>query len=330
METPNFKKFLNSSLVHPADYSPDESLILVTQEMFGSIFIDNLKASRAFFLYGESGSNGKSTLTNLMRDVIGPGFHSSLSLMDLSRVFGLSPLIGKKANIADELDDKFGSSKMFKQLVTGEPVGDQHKYGNHFTLYNRAKFIYSTNVLPTFDGLDGGLRRRVLIIPFYREFRDTDKDKDFNLADKLRGEIPGIIAWALEGAKRLMENGYRFTESKSITKMAEEFEDEASTPLRFFRDNYIVDETFKQFLPVQKLYEHYQMWMQLEGSKKVAGKRKFMRDITGVWRKAHTKAMRYRDDGEYIFGNPVTCINVYKKMDDGEIPTIDLENIKLG
>ena len=95
-----------------------------------------------------------------------------------------------KVNIRDELDDKFGSSKIFKELVTGETVGDQHKYGQHFTLNNRAKFIFSTNVMATFDGLDGGLRRRLLFIPFYREFKDGDIDKDFDLEDKLESEIP--------------------------------------------------------------------------------------------------------------------------------------------
>ena len=330
METPNFNRFLETSLVKQKTFEPDKKLILVAQEMFGSIFIDNLKASKAFFLYGESGQNGKSTFTNLIRDVVGKEFCSPLSLSDLSKTFGLSPLIGKKVNIADELDDKFGSSKMFKQLVTGEPVGDQHKYGQHFTLSNRAKFIYSTNVMPTFDGLDGGLRRRVMIIPFYREFKNSDVDKDFDLPDKLRAEIPGIVKWALEGAKRLVESSYRFTECKATDKMMEEFEDEASSSLRFFRDNYIIDNTDtenKKWFPIQKIYDDYLSWNMREGSKKPAGKKRFIKDIRGIWSSIDTIVYRYRDDYEYAAGKPVQCINVYRKpeLDDIEEQVMTVE-----
>lgn len=312
--TPNFNRFIETSLVKPDGFTSDPKLQQVAQEAFGSVFIDNLKASKAFFLYGESGQNGKSTFTNLIRDVVGRDFCSALSLLDLSKQFGLSPLVGMKANVADELDDKFGSSKMFKQLVTGEPVSDRHIYGHTFTLYNRAKFFFSSNLIPTFDGLDGGLKRRVLILPFYREFKNGDVDKDFDLAEKLRVELPGIIGWAMEGAKRLVNNSYRFTESEATTHMMEEFEDEASSALRYFRDNCVVDKTFMSWIPMQKVYDDYVHWTISEGSKKPAGKKKFFKDIKTTWRAIDQKSMRY-SDGQMFNGQVTTCINIIFKSD---------------
>ena len=311
---PNWNRFLDTSLVCVDGYTPDNKLHLVAQEAFGSIFIDNLKASKAYFFYGESGQNGKSTFTNILRKVVGKEFHSALSLSDLSKQFGLSALIGKKANICDELDDKFGSSKMFKQLVTGEPVSDRHIYGETFTLYNRAKFFYSTNVMPTFDGLDGGLRRRLLIIPFYREFKNNDIDKDYDLSEKLDEELPGIIYWAIQGAKRLVENSYRFTESEATTKMMEEFEDEASTALRYFRDNCAIDSTNISWIPLQKIYDDYLHWAVSEGAKKPVGKKKFFKDIRTTWRNIEQKTIRYNDGGMFN-GQATSCVNVIFKVD---------------
>lgn len=321
---PNFKRFLETSLVNKEDYSTDKELIQVAQEMFGSIFIDNLKASTAFFLYGESGQNGKSTFTNLIRDVVGDQFCSALSLLDLSKQFGLAPLVGMKANIADELDDKFGSSKIFKQLVTGEPVTDRHIYGHSFKVYNRAKFIYSTNVMVTFDGLDGGLRRRIKILPFWREFKNNDIDKDYNLSEKLRLELPGIIGWAMEGAKRLVENSYRFTECKQINHMGEEFEDEASSSLRYFREMCKVDDQWLRFVPLQKLYDDYIHWTISEGSKKPAGKKKFIKDIKCIFKTVDTKHMRYKDDYDYSDNKTCVCVNAYFRRDE----VVEEEEIK--
>ena len=311
-ETPTFNRFIESSLVKLKTGETDHKLIAVAQEMFGSIFIDNLKASKAFFLYGESGQNGKSTFTKLVRKVIGPQFTSHLALSDLGKTFGLAPLIGMKVNIRDELDDKFGSSKIFKELVTGDTVGDQHKYGDHFTLSNRAKFIFSSNVIATFDGIDGGLRRRLLFIPFYREFKDGDVDKDYDLEEKLEDEIPGIVGWALIGAKRLVDNQYRFTKSESVTHVMEEFEDEASSALRFFRDNYAVDRECQVWNPLQKVYDDYLVWMVSEGSKKPAGKKRFVKDIKGVWQSLDIRSQRSKDQN-YTIGKTISCINAYRK-----------------
>lgn len=313
MEIPNFKRFLDSSLVNK-EMLPDPQLHKVAQEMLGSLFIDNLKASRAYFLYGKTGQNGKSTFTKLIRKIIGKEFYSSLALSNLGEKFGLAPLIGMKVNIRDELDDKFGSSKIFKELVTGETVGDQHKYGQHFTLNNRAKFIFSTNVMATFDGLDGGLRRRLLFIPFYREFKDGDIDKDFDLEDKLESEIPGIVGWALEGAKRLVKNKYVFTKSEATKEIMAEFEDEASTSIRFFRDNYNISNDFTQFIPVQKIYNDYLYWMNSEGLHKPAGKKRFTSDITGVWSELFLKNAHYSDNE--IPAKTYRCINAYPNYDE--------------
>ncbi|NTU69211.1 hypothetical protein HGB13_00035 [bacterium] len=318
-ETPNFKRFLETSLVHKQDYKPDYDLIAVAQEAFGSAFIDNQKACKAFFLYGESGQNGKSTFTNILRKVVGMQFYSSLSLLDLSQRFTLSSLIGKKANIADELDDKFGSSKMFKQLVAGDSVHGEHKYGGQFDLENRAKFFYSSNVMPSFDGIDGGLRRRILILPFWREFTDKDIDKDYDLKEKLEAELPGIIWWSIQGAKRLVENSYRFTHCKATIHMMEEFEDEASSSLRYFREMCGADKDYIRFMPLQKIYDDYLHWTVTEGSKKPAGKKKFIKDIKSVFRAIDTKVMRYKDDYNYVQGRPTVCLNVYFKREEEEV-----------
>ena len=58
----------------------------------------------AVMLYGPSGSNGKSTLLNMITQLLGPQNASYLSLQDMAQKFRLADVYGKAANIARETE----------------------------------------------------------------------------------------------------------------------------------------------------------------------------------------------------------------------------------
>lgn len=270
-----FKRFLETSLVEKDDHNtPDFELINLVQEMMGFLLLDSDYATGAFFLYGR-GSNGKGKLSDLIRELIGKDYVSALSLGQLSQQFETVSLINKRANISAEEDDKFASSKVFKAVVTGDYIHGRHLYGAGFDFKPTAKFLFSTNKLPTFDGLDYGLKRRIFIIPFYRNFLPHEQDK--RLAEKLSLEIPGIIGWALEGAKRLAANDFVFSYSKASAEVFAEFEEEMSGAIMFFNENYIVDG--EERIPRQDLYQHYLDWSRDNGKRGSYSKRRFDKEL---------------------------------------------------
>lgn len=273
--TPVFQKFLETSLVEEKSHTtPDYELINFVQEMFGFFMLDTFYATGAFFMYG-MGSNGKSVMMDLLDNIFGDDYVSALSLANFNDKFAVKDIINKRLNISREEDEKFVSAKMFKTLVTGEPVRGEHKFGNGFKMKPTCKFLFGTNKLPTFDGFDYGLKRRLFLIPFHRQFLPHEQDK--HLVEKLVKEIPGIIGWALEGAKRLEKNNFIFSDSRAVADLFAEFEEEMSAAIMFFNENYIVDDEFKT--SKQELYDHYLVWAKDNGKKGSYSKRRFNKEL---------------------------------------------------
>lgn len=275
LPTPIFNKFLSTSLVqNDGAYTPDTELSNLVQEMFGFTLLNTNYATGAFFLYG-AGANGKSVLLNIIEHIFGEDYVSAMSLSDFSKPFAVGDIINKRVNISNEEDERYVSGKMFKVLVTGESLRGEHKFGAGYKMRASCKFLFSTNKLPTFDGLDYGLKRRIFIIPFYRKFNPSEQDK--GLFDKLKDEIPGILGWALEGARRLSSNNYVFSRAKSCDTVFAEFEEEMSSAIMFYNENYETSEHDR--CNKQTMYESYVQWCKDNGKRGVSSSRKFNKDL---------------------------------------------------
>jgi hypothetical protein len=62
-----------------------------------------------------------------------------------------------------------------------------------------------TNHRPEIRGTDHGIWRRIRLIPFTVRIPDAEQDKD--LPNKLRQELPGILAWCVAGCRLWQEEG---------------------------------------------------------------------------------------------------------------------------
>lgn len=271
-----FKSFLNEVLVKN-DKTPDTELQTIIQEMFGYCLLPTVSAEASFFMVGE-GSNGKSVLLYLLENIIGIKLCSALSVEHMTTSqHATTSLVGKRLNICYEEESQFVKSDKFKALVSGEPTEINYKYGKIFSVRLPVKFIFATNELPTFSGFNHGLLRRIKIIPFKRRFADNEQDR--TLKPKLLSELPIITAWAIKGAKRLVQNGYKFSDSKASNEVKEEFESNLSAAVAFIREEYKEDEN--SFMFYSDLYTRFVEWCK-ENGKKQMSKTTFLRDINRV------------------------------------------------
>jgi putative DNA primase/helicase len=79
---------------------------------------------------------------------------------------------------------------------------------------------------------------------------------------RLVNELPGIFNWALEGLRRLRQNG-RFTQPKQVLDAREQYKSENDTEAAFIADWCVCDE--KQTLKSSELYRAYQLWCARNG-----------------------------------------------------------------
>ncbi|MCP4355470.1 MAG: hypothetical protein GY793_07530 [Proteobacteria bacterium] len=298
IDTPVFKKFISSSLVLKEDVTKqDIDLIHLLQQMFGFLLIGNLKSAGAFFFVGE-GSNGKSVMINIIRNIVGDEYCSAMNIEELTtKRFSVQHLVGKKLNVSEEEESKFIKSDKFKSLVSGGLTSAERKYGDNFDFIPRTKYVFASNKIPTFGDISKGLRRRLHIIPFNREFLPHEMDHTLlsedglQLGDNLKAEIPGIIGWAIEGAKKLVDNNYAFIKTKQTEEAMEEFENEVSSAVRFVRETYTLDMTGEQWMPNYSIYSDYKMWCENVG-KKAMNMYNFFKDLKSVFKNLEEKTLR--------------------------------------
>lgn len=272
LDTPIFDRFLKTTFVIEGNTKePDLEMIDFIQEVIGYYLLPGLRGVKVFFFIG-GGSNGKSVIADLLAMLMGEEYVSAMSIEYLTTDrFASANLVGKVLNICSEEESKFLRSDKFKAIITGDLLQAERKYGQPFRFRPRTKFLFCSNLLPTFEGWNYGLSRRIHIIPFFRRF--TAREQDQTLIQKLKAELPGILEWALIGAKRFVDRGYVFVAPKPVEKMEEDFENSISSVIWFIRDQCDIvpddEENEHLFTSAEELYSAYKMWCDRMGKKAV-------------------------------------------------------------
>jgi len=242
-----------------------KDLRMVLEEMFGHILMTHNFPHKAFFLAGESGSNGKSTLLEMLNNFIGELGHT-LSLEDFNETFQIATLEGKLANISDDIDASFlEQSRNFKTLVSGNTISARRMYEEPFKLKSKATLIFTCNEMPTFKDKSGGIARRLVIIPFDNKVTNPDPTIDARLStDRAKSYI---LKLSMEGLGRILTNG-NISHSKTIEETTNRYLTENDSVLSYLYDRESRGKDIDG-LTVDTVYLQYQMYCEDNGLKPV-------------------------------------------------------------
>lgn len=236
----------------------DDRLLMCIQEIFGYTLINNTKGERAFYFIGV-GSNGKSFIAEILTNMVGLTNVSNIPLSRFSEKFGTEGLINKSVNIANEneITNAIGTENL-KIFVSGDRTSIARKYKGDLNYKSTCKMIFLLNKLP--DTLDNthGYYRKILIVPFNRIFKEEEMDK--NLKEKVLKELSGVLNWAIEGAKRLMNNDYKFTECEAIEKVTNAYKEEQNPVEAFSKDALIYEEGHSE--TKKDVLDAYKLWIE--------------------------------------------------------------------
>ena len=94
---------------------------------------------------------------------------------------------------------------MLKQITGGDTVTARFLYHEFFEYRPQCKLFLAVNHRPVIRGTEHAIWRRVHLIPFTVTIPNEEQDK--TLGEKLRGELPGILNWAMQGCRDWQEPG---------------------------------------------------------------------------------------------------------------------------
>lgn len=237
------------------------SLALFWDELMG--YAMQPRRPRAHILIGRgSGSNGKTGLIQLFLKLIGSHSVAALPIDDLEKNrFAIGGLNGKLLLLDDDV--KAGTrlpDGPLKKVSEAKVITGEHKFGPSFNFTVRALPMMFTNNQLSIADLSHGLRRRVLVVPFLRQF--SKEEADVRLFDTIAAnEMSGVFNRYLRGLKRVLAANWTINAPAAVKAATDEFLEQAN-PLPSF-----IAEKCEQgsFCLVADLFSHYNSWCQSSG-----------------------------------------------------------------
>lgn len=258
----------------------DREVMDLFEEMLGYCLIKHCDLQKGFMLYG-NGSNGKSTILDLIKKFLGSRNYTSIELDKVTGKFETAELEHKLANIGDDVNNKsMGDTGLLKKLFSGNSVLVQRKGERPFDLEPYAKHIYSCNEIPrSANDKTLGFYRRWIFVPFNATFRTTDADYDPLIKEKIFTDeaFSYLLNLAIKGAKRLLKNK-TFTEPDIVKDAMAQYMVDNSNTLSWVEE---VELTLQDVCgkPRDELYTDFSNWCKLSNIKQITGKRTFMKEV---------------------------------------------------
>ena len=203
-DCPKFKAFLARIM------GGDEALVAYLWRVFGYCLTGDISEQAIFFNYGV-GQNGKTVLTSTVSGILGDYcIATPIETFTESKTdrhpTELARMRGARLVTATETEaGKHWAESRLKEITGGERIAARFMHKDFFEYLPQFKPIISGNHRPRLRSVGPAMRRRVNMIPFVVTIPDDERDP--NLADKLKGEWPGILKCMVEGCLDWQERG---------------------------------------------------------------------------------------------------------------------------
>ena len=201
-ECPLWRRFLYEAT------NGDEEAVRFHQQWFGYSLTGDVSEQSLLFVFGPGG-NGKSVyinvLTGIMADYAATPTMEALTVSSGERhSTDIAMLRGARLASASETEKgRAWAEARVKQLTGGDSITARFMRQDNFTFKPMFKLLIIGNNMPRLRNVDDAMRRRFNIAPFVHKPEQPDK----RLEEKLKGEWPGILRWAINGCLDWQKNG---------------------------------------------------------------------------------------------------------------------------
>lgn len=242
-----------------------EELAGYLQRALGYALTGDTSEQVLFLLHGV-GANGKSTLLDVVRSVLGDyartaSFDTFLAQRqagsprdDLAYLSGARFVCATEPRADGRLDES-----VVKQLTGGEAISCRRLYGPIFEYRPTYKLFLACNQKPTIRGTDHGIWRRVKLVPFDMVVPENQQRK--HLAEELLEERDGILTWMVRGCRDWLFMG--LSTPNEVNEVTEEYREDFDPFGEFIRECCDVGPQLSA--PAMELYRAYKAFCEKGG-----------------------------------------------------------------
>lgn len=231
-------------------FQSNQELIDYVQMICGLAAIGKVYVEALIIAYGD-GRNGKSTFWNAISRVL--GLYSGNISADTLTVGcrrnikpEMAEVKGKRLLIAAEMQEgaRLNDSTV-KQLCSTDEVFAEKKYKDPFAFKPCHTLVLYTNHLPRVSASDDGIWRRLIVIPFGAKITGNSDIKNYGeyLYDNAGDSI---LAWVIEGAKKVIELEYQIPVPACVQKAIDEYRNQNDWFGHFMEDCCDIDPSYKE------------------------------------------------------------------------------------
>lgn len=255
----------------------DPEFVFSIKEVIQAACLPLAPRDQMCLLYSRSGNNGKGTICQLIRNLLGEESTISIPINEFSGKFSLTNLPKAMAIITDENDVSAFSKglSVIKAVITGDTVTVERKYQDPYDYSFNGLVLQCVNDLPKVDDKTGSFKRRLHIIPFDQCF--TGKQKRY-IKDRLIYR-EDVLEYILKTVLIDMPYRDKFTETDASREALKKYTIMTNSVVSFLDE--ILPECRLNLLPATDfLYEIYKIWYRENSpSGKVIGRNEFLESI---------------------------------------------------
>jgi len=248
-----------------------------------------------FFLYGNTGNNGKSVCTNTIKELFGD-YGTQLTPETLMVKVGdggisndIAKLKGVRFVLASETEDgKRLNEGLMKRLTGGDPITARFLHQEFFDFQPRFKLWMTGNHKPQIRGSDDAIWRRVALIPFQVTIPAEKRQRDLQAI--LRTEMSGILNYCLHGCKLYFQEGLE--KPKAVTDAVSEYREDSDTIGKFLNECTL--DSVGSSVKSRRLYEVYSEWSKRSNEYKHTETR-----FSSMMRERGRPSAKHRDSNYY-------------------------------
>jgi len=192
---------------------PDPDVRAFVQRIAGYALTGDTREEKLFIFHGPEAA-GKTTILEAIKVTLGDYATTAEWKTFLRANSGgvrndVARLAGARLVVAAEVDKgQRLAAALVKQLTGGDTTISRFLYSEHFEFVPQSKLFLAGNHMPLADADDGGIWRRILVVPFRESIPESRRDPRLKAALCDTAETgAAILAWLVQGCRDWQRRG---------------------------------------------------------------------------------------------------------------------------